>query len=120
MYENLCFHQTSAGGPLTAQYFVPAKGPSAAEGKPLYLDYRSWPTPFAGLAINLKVRRSGRDGRRRGSGGMPRLVSSFPVSSRRVASRRVSSRGGQAARSSGCSVGGRSEDGAYAWEAHPA
>jgi hypothetical protein len=57
MYENLCFHQTSAGAPLTAQYFVPA-GPSAAKGKPLYLDYRSWPTPFAGLAINLKVRRS--------------------------------------------------------------
>ena len=57
MYENLCFHQTSAGAPLTAQYFVPA-GPSAATGKPLDLDYRSWPTPFAGLAINLKVRRS--------------------------------------------------------------
>jgi hypothetical protein len=92
MYENLCFHQTSAGGPLTAQYFVPADSPSAAEGKPLYLDYRSWPTPFAGLAIHLKVRRSGRDGRRRGGGGMPRLVSSFPVSSRLVSSFPVSSR----------------------------
>ena len=89
MYENLCFHQTSAGGPLTAQYFVPADSPSAAEGKPLYLDYRSWPTPFAGLAINLKVRRSGRDGRRQRQRrhASSRLVSSFPVASRRVASR---------------------------------